>query len=97
VVAYLTWAENIAKKVSEEYKVEVEQWFPSKEYPALKRTALRAVIDTRGISEEEKIKAIEERVPAVAKAWDLAADRTKWEPFVAEFVRKAKFGKTPNQ
>jgi len=81
--------------VEGEEKVEVEHWFPSKEYPALRRSGFRAVIDTRGMSEDEKINAIDKRIPAVIKAYNLGSDEKKWEDFMKDFVRSIKLGKRP--
>lgn len=94
VVAYLTWADMIAKQASEEKKAEVEHWFPSKEYPALKRSSFRAVINTKGMKDDQKIEAIAKHIPAVITAYDLASDQKSWEAFMQDFVKKAKFGTT---
>jgi len=94
VVAYLTWADGIAKRASEQKKADVEHWFPSIEYPALRRSGFRAVINTKGMTDDEKINAIDKHIPAVIKAYDLASDQKSWEAFMQDFVKKAKFGTT---
>jgi len=95
-VAYLTWAENIAEKVSEEEKVKIIHWIPgANESPLMKFSHFRAEIDTGGLNGEEKMKLIDAHVRAVNKAYDLAMDEEKQEAFIEKFVENIKLGKQP--
>jgi len=92
LIGTLTWADEMAKRASDESRVEIVHFIPNSRFEG-DRSFYYTNFDSSGISDEQKLKEIERRVDAVDGAYklnqDYEAEKEFWKQhFSEEFLKQ---------
>ena len=91
IVAELTWADDMAKRASQETGIEIVHFIPNSKFGG-DDSFYYTSFDSKGMSDEEKMKEIERHVDAVDMAYKLLEDSEAERAFFEERFGIHRFG-----